>query len=413
MRYYLPLALLFFLCAVSCYQDNTHTATKNNDKNDSLKASTNSRLDSLYINLADSSYEVRQSMIEKAWQTLMPQVPKMNVKSLNSPFYMRMEGFFNGHPAILNLSFGHFAYDGDWVLEGTLYDYAENIMYKGWTRTSDTLSYMPFSIEDNITNQEFEFRGGLKGNIFSGIALNCSTLQHTTFEFKEKYNDSSYSYDISECYMNIPYTGAPPREQPDRAFSIILAHSNTVMKPENKANIYHFLKDSLKHNSDCNTIWNDFKKRANSELSETFKNEGFARNSEYSSVIKKNIVWNDDNLLVLNKYFWDNTAIISYGDQDLAFITYDLSNQKQLHWSEVFKMEVLNPDHNRMEKAILEYLEWEKDDLNANISEGFTSKGFYIVAPGNHGYYIRPIFIPYEVVSDFLKDDFKKRYWKK
>ncbi len=36
-----------------------------------------------------------------------------------------------------------------------------------------------------------------------------------------------------------------------------------------------------------------------------------------------------------------------------------------------------------------------------------------MVGKGNHGWYVSSVFIPYQVVEPFLRDDFKKEYWKK
>jgi hypothetical protein len=101
--------------------------------------------------------------------------------------------------------------------------------------------------------------------------------------------------------------------------------------------------------------------------------------------------------------------------QGLHFKTYNTKNKKRMYWSDIFKIKEFGDERDNMGKIILKYLEWDKDndDLNANISEGFTSKGFYLSAPGNHGFYITPVFIPYQVVESFLKDDFKNQYWKR
>ena len=145
-------------------------------------------------------------------------------------------------------------------------------------------------------------------------------------------------------------------------------------------------------------------------MKKVFSEEEHIRNSEYSVVYRQNIVWNDDNLLVVSDFDWTNDEIVSYGEANLGFKTYDFKNNKRLTSSDIFNKRFESDD---FDKAVLNYFKWKGDKLNCNISEGFTSKGFYIIGRGNHGWYVKPIFVPYQAVEPFLKEDFKKEYWKR
>jgi hypothetical protein len=360
------------------------------------------------LDFSQLDYEIQEKMIDSAWQSIMAQVPSMNVKTLNKPFYKHMVGSFNGHKAVLNLSFGHFTYDGEWATEGALYDYVDNVTYKEFSTGFDTLNYLVLHIDDKINNS-YEIRGALIENTFKGIALNSNTLQHFPVEFVTQNTEGVVDLDIYECFNKELYTGIKPSED-DRDFYTIYSHYNPLAKPTNKSDIAQFLNDNLRIEEDCAEKCAIVKKEGDAFMNKIFKEETNSRNSEYSIIENNLAVWNDDNLLVISKFDWGNTDLLSYGGAGLWFDTYDYINKKKLTSSDAFLGDY-NQNKN-LDKAILSFLGFE-EGKSLDFSDGFTSKGFYVIGSGNHGWRVTPFFIPYHIVEPFLKEDFKKQYWKK
>jgi hypothetical protein len=123
----------------------------------------------------------------------------------------------------------------------------------------------------------------------------------------------------------------------------------------------------------------------------------------------------------MRHYDYAETEIYSYGGQGVEFATYDLKKKRVLSQKEVFKP---NYDEDAFARAIYKHLDWtiDKEDLDKGgqlslgshqISDGFTSKGFYLIGNGNHGYHLSDKFVAYEAVEAFLRDDFKQNYWKR
>jgi hypothetical protein len=149
------------------------------------------------------------------------------------------------------------------------------------------------------------------------------------------------------------------------------------------------------------------------------------RNSYYYELEQRLVNWNQDDLLVLYLYNEDETRIQIRGWKNRDFITYDLKEKRELTIKDVFKP---NYDEDAFARAIYKYFDdkycdWKIKgsnlDLNrklkfrGHLSNGFTSKGFYLLRNGNHGHQITDGFVTYEVVEAFLRDDFKQKYWKK
>ena len=360
------------------------------------------------LDISTLDYEIQEKMIDSAWQSIAAQVPKMNIKSLNKPFYKHMVGTFNGHKAVLNLSFGHFTYDGEWATDGSMYDYVENIAYTEFSRDFDTLDYLPLYFDDK-TKHSYQIRGALSNNTFKGIALNTNTLQYFHVEFEAKNTEGGVDLDIEECFKKSAYTGVKPSED-DRDFYTIYMHYNPLAKATNKPDIAQFLNDSLRMQEDCETKCATVKKEGDTFMNKIFKDETNSRTSEYSIIENNLVVWNDDNLLVISKFDWGNTDLLSYGGAGLWFETYDYLNKKKLKPQDAF---IGDYEQNKtLDQAILTFLGLE-EGKSLDFSDGFTSKGFYVIGSGNHGWRVTPNFIPYHIVNKFLKDDFKKQYWKK
>lgn len=203
-----------------------------------------------------------------------------------------------------------------------------------------------------------------------------------------------------------------------REYWVAYVDAKPIPLKMNKPDVYKFLSSQLKTNENCASFCDSFAHYGIKTIKEMIETEGQLRNSAYSILHKNNVYWNDDNLLVLRKYEVENTALTTYGDESVEFETYDLRKKRLLTDKDVFKE--TQKENELFDKSICDYFGWDylynkadKIELRLHSTNGFTSKGFYMVGKGNHGWYVSPVFIPYKVVESFLRDDFKNQYWKK
>jgi hypothetical protein len=352
------------------------------------------------MNLLDSDYTVRERMTDSALQAILPNVPTMNVRTLNKAFYKYFKGSFNGEPAIVNLNFGHLTYEGGWAFEGTLYLNSKQKSYEIWGEKSDTASSLRLNLSDK-TEADLEALFTLLGHFddrkfFKGFTLDSKTLKQGSFEFKEVNTDGGAFFDFTECYARKKYTGKQTEEDKEREYFAAYVNDVPLAKVTNTPEVYDFLKQYFNSSGGCSFTADSFVNQGVKTIGKMLKKEGGRlRNSVYSFIFRTTIYWNQDNLVVVNNDVWDNTELISYGHSGLSFSTFDLKKRRKLTEKDVF---IDNYDDEPFAKAIYAYFEWEEEtnsdgkvEIKMNNTNGYTSKGFYMVGKGNHGWYVSPV----------------------
>lgn len=404
---------LFFFCCHDKIVKQTETAgVKMGNKNDTIPE----------MNLLDSEYELKERLTDSVLNILFSQITPKDEKYLNKPFYKSMKGIFNGEPAILNLNFGHLWQNGEWAFEGNLYLEKQQKAYDIEGYQSEKRKYIYFGLIDAAINYKelFMMFGHFdhQNQVLKGATLNLKNLKQDVFEFTENHTEGVV-LDLSECYIRKKYLYKGEAKVWEDGTEYWVAHVNTMPMPLNENNpaTYDFLKNKLKLNDSCTIICNSFAEKGLKTIKTTIETEGQLRNNSYSVLSKNNVYWNDDGLLVIRHHSVENTALTTWGDEELDFETYDLKAKRKLTEDDVFKKDY---DEEKFAVALDDYFHWGeqydkegKRRVGVQMSNGFTSKGFYMVGRGNHGWYISPVFIPYKVVEPFLKDDFKNQYWKK
>ncbi|MBL7814541.1 MAG: hypothetical protein JNL70_06010 [Saprospiraceae bacterium] len=405
---------IFFCCHDKVAKQPEANLTQIEEKKDSIPE----------MNLLDSEYKLRERLTDSVLKIMTPNVPTMNLNKLNRPFYKHMVGVFNGDSAILNLNFAHLTYDGKWAFAGTVFIPSKVRAYEVWGVKSDTAKFLDFYVSDkaeaNFDNL-FTMLGSFGDkNVLKGLILDNKTLIQGVFEFQETNTEGVTQFDLSECFVNKPYIDTKKLLKEDRKMSIVYTSSLPIAKPANKKDVLFFLNNHLKLNSNCEIHCDSFIIEGTKAIDVALKDleeDEHLRNSEYSVVARNSIYWNNDDLVVIFKLFWSNTELDTYGGAGVSFETYDIKRKRKLTEKEVFKKSY---DEEKFAEAIDNYFNLEaryddkgKRELLLNMSNGFTSKGFYMVGKGNHGWYVSPVFIPYKVVEPFLRDDFKNQYWKK
>jgi hypothetical protein len=252
------------------------------------------------------------------------------------------------------------------------------------------------------------------------LTLDKKNLKQGVFEFKEANSEGGAQFDLTECFINKPYMDTKKLLKEDKKMNIIYTASLPIAQPSNKKEVLDFLKNHLKVNSNCTAQCDSFVIEGTKAIDAALKDleeDEHLRNSEYSVVSRNSIYWNNDDLVVIFKLYWANTELDTYGGAGVKFETYDLKRKRKLTDRDVFKK-----GYNEQEfaKKVLEFYHFDEEPdedgkvrLGLQMSNGFTSKGFYMVGKGNHGLYVSPSFVPYSVVEPFLKDDYKNQYWKK
>jgi hypothetical protein len=414
--------ILLFLISITTFIF-CHNQTVKQQQTDNSAMPIATKTDSLPdMNLLDSDYTVRERLTDSVLKTMLPNVPTMNVKMLNKAFYKYLKGTFNGKAAIMNLNFGHFDYEGKLVFSGTLYLDSEQKMYEIWGEKSDTIPFISFYVSDKA-EANFDNLFILQGHIdekkvLEGLILDTRTLKQGNFEFRESNTEGCAFFDFTECFARKKYTGKQSENDKERAYFAAYANDVPLVKVSNAPEIYGFLKQYFSPSGKCPPIADSFVNQGVKVIEKALKREGSSlRNSVNSMIFANSIYWNQDNLVVINNFVWDNTDLMSYGGAGVEFSTYDLKRKRKLTEKDVFKDDY---DDEPFAKAIYAHFEWEEEtndkgkvEIRMNNTNGYTSKGFYMVGKGNHGWYVSPVFIPYAVVEPFLRDDFKKEYWKK
>jgi hypothetical protein len=411
----ISIALFSFCCHDKVVKQHETAGVKMGNKNDTIPE----------MNLLDSEYELKNRLTDSVLEIMFSRITPKDEKDLNKPFYKSMKGTFNGEPAILNLNYGHLWENGEWAFEGNLFLEKQQKAYDIKGYQSEKLKYIYFGLIDaSISFHEELFmmfghfdnqNQGLKGT-----TLNFKNLKQDVFEFTENHT-VGVVLDLNECYIRKKYLYKGVKKVWEDGREYWVANVNTMPMPlkENKQATYNFLINKLKLNDSCAIICNSFAEKGIRTIKETIETEGQLRNSSYSVLSKNNVYWNDDGLLVIRHHSVENTALTTWGDEELGFETYDLKKKRLLTDSDVFKEAEKKSRKEQFDKSIYDYFCWDyyytndKIALRLHETNGFTSKGFYMVGIGNHGWYVSPVFIPYKAVEPFLRDDFKTQYWKK
>ena len=404
------------LCSFCCYdkivkQPET-IGVKMGNKNDTIPE----------MNLLDSEYELKERLTDSVLEIMMPNVPTMKLEKLNRPFYKYMTGVFNGDSAILNLNFAHFTYDGNWAFMCTIFIPTKVRAYEFWGIKSDTVKFIELYVKDRAEanfDALFTILGHFdKNQAFKGITLDNRNLKRGSFEFQESNTEGAY-FDMTECYALESYK--VPIEN-NRKFSLVYAKSLPIPKSNNNKRVYSFLKKHFRENTHCSSFCSSFMDKGSKVikkvLEDTLEDDFSQRDTDYYSLISRNsIYWNKDDLVVISKDDWNKTTLGDYGESKVNFETYDVKRSRKITENDVFKEDY---DDEKFAGAIIDFFGWDKEQdkdgkikFTLQMPNGFTSKGFYMVGKGNHGWYVSPVFIPYKIVEPFLKDDFKTQYWKK
>jgi hypothetical protein len=376
-------------------------------------------------NLLRAEHGVQQRYWETAAQTIKPKVSEFDTKSLKSAFYRHMKGQFNGKTSTLHLHFGHFQGDGDWAFTGNLYVDSLKKAYEIWGYLDNNRIYLSGHDKSQALRTAvwtgfaaFDAQQHLKGVFFQN-----QDLQEGTFDFQEvPVANSGIALTFEECYAKRMCDKRYQAKDDESHYSVIwMHHAWRAANPKDD-----FLDEHLHKTSDCAKDTQSFLKTALFKMEKAMKAalknpDESIRNDAYFELQRATIDWNQDDLLVMRHYDCAQTAIYSYGGQDVKFATYDLKQKRVLTQKEVFKPDY---DEDAFARAIYKHLDWsiDKDDLDQDgdlslgeheISDGFTSKGFYLIGTGNHGYHLSDKFVAYEAVEPFLRDDFKRTYWKR
>lgn len=405
------ITLFSFCCHDKVVRQPETAGVKIENKNDTIPE----------MNLLDSEYEVKKRMTDSVVKLMMPNVPTMNLAKLNKPFYKYMTGTFNGESAILNLNFAHLTYDGKWAFSGTLFFPTSMKNYEVWSSKYEEQNHINLYVTDkaeaNFDNL-FVMMGHFDDkNVLKGLTLNNKNLKQGIFEFKET-NTEGVFFDMTECFVRELYKG---QVEDDRKYHLVYEKSLPTPKSNKNQRTSNFLKKHFKEDANCSSFCNSFvisgSKAITKELIEALKDSFPVRNSEYLLRSMNCVYWNEDDLVVIYKGDWDMRTLGDYGENEVNFDTYDIKRKRKITEKDVFNAKY---DEEFFAKNILNYFHWDytpdekgKVKLGLYMSKGFTSKGFYMVGKGNHGWYVSPVFIPYQVVETFLRDDFKNQYWKK
>lgn len=405
------IALCSFCCHDKVVKQFEMPVVKVENKNDTIPE----------MNLLDSEYELKERLTDSVLEIMMPSVPTMNLAKLNRPFYKYMRGIFNGDSAILNLNFAHLTYDGHWAFMGTIFIPTKVRAYEFWGIKSDTVKFIELYVKDRAEanfDALFTIMGHFdKNQVFKGLTLDNRNLKRDSFEFKESNTEGAY-FDMTECYVLESYK--VPIEN-NRKFNLVYAKNLPIPKSNSNKRVYSYLKKHFKANTHCSSFCSSFMAKGSKiikkVLEDTLEDDFSQRDTDYYSLISRNsIYWNEDDLVVISKDDWNKTTLGDYGESEVNFDTYDIKRKRKLTEKDVFNAKY---DEEFFAKNILNYFHWEytrdekgKVELGIRMSNGFTSKGFYMVGKGNPGWYVSPVFIPYKVVEPFLREDFKKEYWK-
>ena len=409
------IALCSFCCHDKVVKQSEMPVVKVENKNDTIPA----------MNLLDSEYELKERLTDSVLEIMFSRITHQEITNLNTPFYKCMKGSFNGEPAVMNLNFGHLWQNGEWAFEGSLYLEKQQKTYDISGYSSKKYKCFFFNLTNTAENwiyPAYYLLGtfGEKNQTLNGQILDCKNLKQGVFDFKET-NTEEADLSSNECFVRKKYVykGKSKVWEDGREYWVAYVDAMPIALKTNKPDAYVFLKNKLKINGNCASFCEKFVNKGINTIKKTIETEGQLRNSAYSILHKNMVYWNDDDLLVLSKYEVENTALTTYGDESVEFETYDLRKKRLLTDEDVFKMNNKEGENELFDKSIYDYFGWDyhyneanKIELRLQQTNGFTSKGFYMVGKGNHGWYVSPVFIPYKVVEPFLREDFKKEYWK-
>ena len=128
--------------------------------------------------------------------------------------------------------------------------------YGLWVADFDSTDHITIYLSSGqeFFNSSYILKGAIIGDAFNGILLNNSTLQNSSFDFKEKNTEGVLTLDVGECYLKEKYMGSKPKEDEDRDFYIVYTSSIPIIKSPNKTKAYQYLKDSLKVRDDYSKL---------------------------------------------------------------------------------------------------------------------------------------------------------------
>lgn len=378
--------------------------------------------DSLPVTTRLDSYKVQELRNEAAFKEMKQKMLPM--KQFNDqPFYQYLKGTFRGEKGILNLSFAHFAEDGSAAFQGSLFIDAFHKSYEIEGKLDEDQQYFLWYVAENAVASEHSPLFLMLGRWdektgFNGYTLDCGTWKQSPFEFQVHPPATGVFLDLEECFARKKYRASRTQLQASREYSIVYNETIPIPQTRNTADIHSFLKSFLGKRNPCKTNGDSFTVKGLEEIKATLAAGEAIRNRNYSKIQRNCIYWNEDSLLTVYHLDFEDMALMTYGMGQIEFTTYDLKRQKKMTEADVFQAHY---DEKAFAQTVCSYLkrgEGCQDDqgklsLSLWKSDGYTSKGFYMVGTGNHGDYRSPIFIPYEVVESFLRADFKHQYWKK